>query len=186
MRPSKVVKRRETVIPALLLCAALFIGAAAGAERQGDEAGTAARPYVLRDVRIETGVVLRASSERFVIEWTISEGKEEGETLELAGGRRPPSQFGLSQNYPNPFNPATTIAFEVPGVAGERAAVSLHVYDVRGRHVKTLVDADLEAGAHRVVWDGRNEAGVRVSSGVYFSILKKGDRSAVRKMVVCQ
>ena len=77
---------------------------------------------------------------------------------------RIPLVYSLYQNYPNPFNPTTTISFDVPE---ERQHVKLTVYDLRGRHVKTLIDSELEPGSHKVVWDGRNELGNTVSSGVY-------------------
>jgi hypothetical protein len=95
-----------------------------------------------------------------------------------------PAAFSLFQNYPNPFNPRTTISFEVPGGAGRRQA-RLTVYDIRGRRVKTLVDSPrLEAGTHRIVWDGRSSSGEPVSSGVYLYILKCGETSFTRKLVL--
>ncbi|MFH1502191.1 MAG: M14 family zinc carboxypeptidase, partial [Candidatus Eisenbacteria bacterium] len=69
-------------------------------------------------------------------------------------------------NYPNPFNPRTSVRYEVPS-AGH---VSLRVYDVAGRLVKTLVDTELESGGrHEVEWDGRDESGAPVAAGVYFA-----------------
>jgi hypothetical protein len=70
----------------------------------------------------------------------------------------------LRQNVPNPFNPVTTIAFSV----AERGRVRLAIYDVTGRRVRALVDEALVPDRYEVRWDGRNDAGLRVSSGVYF------------------
>lgn len=74
-----------------------------------------------------------------------------------------PAEFRLYGNYPNPFNPSTTIRFDLP----EMAIVSLRVYDIKGRQVARLVDAELDAGYHSIVWDGTDELGVPVASGVY-------------------
>ncbi len=97
---------------------------------------------------------------------------------------RLPAAFSLAQNYPNPFNPSTTIAFDVPGTAGAKQSVSLVVYDIRGRRVRTLVDSDMASGSHRVHWDGRNDSGESVSSGIFFYTLKSADTTFTRKMTV--
>jgi hypothetical protein len=87
----------------------------------------------------------------------------------------------LSQNYPNPFNPVTTISFTVK----EKAPVSLRIYNVAGQLVRTLVDDTRAPGVvHRFDWDGRNEAGQAVSSGVYFYKLVAKDFTQTRKMVL--
>jgi flagellar hook assembly protein FlgD len=86
----------------------------------------------------------------------------------------------LAQNYPNPFNPQTTIAFSLR----ERGHVILTVYNVAGERVRTLAEESFDAGPQRVVWDGRNDAGAPVSSGVYFYRLVTGGFSQTRKMVL--
>jgi flagellar hook assembly protein FlgD len=87
----------------------------------------------------------------------------------------------LSQNYPNPFNPSTTINFTVR----ERSRVSLNIYNVAGQLVRTLVNEDRAPGTtHQVAWDGRNDAGQSVSSGVYFYKLVTNDMTQTRKMVL--
>jgi flagellar hook assembly protein FlgD len=95
-----------------------------------------------------------------------------------------PTSFALTQNYPNPFNPSTTIAFDVPAVSGSNQKVSLTVYDIRGRRVKTLVDAEMEPGQHKVTWNGKNERGEAVSSGIYLYTLKAADQTFTRKMTI--
>ncbi len=76
---------------------------------------------------------------------------------------KPPLEYALSQNYPNPFNPATSIEFRVR----DAGFVILKVFDVLGREVKSLVNEDLFPGAYRVVWDGSDDSGRQVSSGIY-------------------
>ncbi|HEX5133479.1 MAG TPA: FlgD immunoglobulin-like domain containing protein [Candidatus Krumholzibacteria bacterium] len=97
-------------------------------------------------------------------------------SAEKAGTETP---FALGQNAPNPFNPSTTIAFELRKSAWAR----LDVFDVGGRRVRTLVNGDLPAGRHEVVWDGRDGAGRSAASGIYFYRLRAGDRTETRRMV---
>jgi len=86
----------------------------------------------------------------------------------------------LYQNNPNPFNPRTAIKFSL---AADGPA-KLVIYDVNGRQVKTLVQGRQTAGPHEIVWDGTNDAGHTVGSGVYWSKLTAGDYSSNKKMVV--
>jgi len=86
-----------------------------------------------------------------------------------------------SYNYPNPFNPTTAISFTVPAPGAD---VRLTVYDLAGRVVRTLVSGAVEGGEHVAVWNGRDEAGRPVGSGVYFYRLTVGGTSVERKMVM--
>jgi hypothetical protein len=95
-----------------------------------------------------------------------------------------PRAFSLAQNYPNPFNPSTTISFDLAGTAGTSQPVTLNIHDIRGRKVKTLIDSDLEPGRHSVVWDGRNDSGGNVSSGIYLYTLRSEGNHHTRKMIV--
>jgi hypothetical protein len=85
------------------------------------------------------------------------------------------------ENFPNPFNPTTAIRYVVPAPGG---FVRLTVYDLRGRKVRTLVDGEKGAGEHRAIWEGRDDAGRDVASGVYFYRMEIGDYRAERKMVL--
>ena len=98
----------------------------------------------------------------------------------------PVSRADLGQNYPNPFNPTTKIEYWVPEAikAGTRASVNVIVYDVSGARVKTLVSGPKAAGHYVAQWDGRDDRGNSVSSGVYFYRMTTGSFSAVRKMVL--
>ncbi len=100
------------------------------------------------------------------------------------GGGSIPRAFGLSQNHPNPFNPSTTIGFDVPESSGRQRSVSLTVYDLRGRRVRTLVEGSLDPGHHVVRWDGRSDRGEAVSSGIYLYTLRSGVKSFTRKMIL--
>ncbi len=86
----------------------------------------------------------------------------------------------LSQNAPNPFNPSTVIAYEV----GRAGPIKLHVFDVAGRLVRTLVDANVPAGRHTVRWDGRDEQGRQVASGRYYYRLRVGAKVLTRDMTL--
>jgi len=88
--------------------------------------------------------------------------------------------FALEQNVPNPFNPSTSIAFAIP----ENADVSLAVYDVAGRLVRTLVEGRRRAAYYEVEWDATDNRGVPVASGVYFYRLVAGKQTTTRKMVL--
>jgi len=91
-----------------------------------------------------------------------------------------PAGFALSQNYPNPFNPSTTIGFSLSN-AGR---VELSVYNVLGQNVTTLVSEYLAAGDHTVTWNGDDNDGNRVTSGVYFYKITTADFSETKKMIL--
>ncbi len=87
--------------------------------------------------------------------------------------------FKLLQNYPNPFNPSTTIEYEVKAASH----VTLKIYNSIGQEVRTLVKSHHHPGSYKVVWDGMNNAGKSVSSGVYLYRMEAGGQSAARKMI---
>ncbi len=91
-----------------------------------------------------------------------------------------PEKYTLSQNYPNPFNPTTTIAFGLRN-AGQ---VRLVVYNVLGQKVRTLADAVMGAGNYTATWDGRNDRGAQLSSGVYFYRLEAQGFTMTRSMML--
>ncbi len=91
-----------------------------------------------------------------------------------------PLRYAIAQNRPNPFNPSTEIRF----TAAAEAPVSLRVYDVEGRVVRTLVDGVMPAGEHVAVWDGRDGNGAAAASGIYYYKIEAGDFMATRKMVL--
>jgi hypothetical protein len=97
-----------------------------------------------------------------------------------------PKSFSLGQNYPNPFNPTTTIRFEI-GIGGgtqQSVQTTLRVYNILGQRVKTLVDEPKSPGIYYQTWDGKDEQGNKVSSGVYFYQLRAGGYNQTKKMVL--
>jgi hypothetical protein len=91
-----------------------------------------------------------------------------------------PSGFSLAQNYPNPFNPTTNIKYRI----SKPDFVSIMVYDILGRQVRVLVDEQLPAGAHEVVWDGRGDHGEQLAGGVYLYRIAAGSFVSARKMLL--
>jgi hypothetical protein len=94
-------------------------------------------------------------------------------------GGTPAAQIAL-RSYPNPFNPQCTVRFELPAAGHARLAI----FDVAGRHVRTLVDADLAAGEAQAQWDGRDAAGTAVGSGSYLARLESGGEVAMSRLVL--
>ncbi|MEZ4700753.1 MAG: FG-GAP-like repeat-containing protein [Rhodothermales bacterium] len=90
-----------------------------------------------------------------------------------------PTEFALEGNFPNPFNPVTTIGFALP----EASDVRLVVYDMMGREVTTLIDTNLGAGRYQARWEGKNDMGHTVASGVYILRMTAGNFSQVHQMV---
>lgn len=86
----------------------------------------------------------------------------------------------LSQNYPNPFNPTTTISYNV----AKRGKVELNIYNVKGQLVKTLVNSEQNVGLHDISWNGRNNLGKQVSSGIYLYKIENCGKSEVKKMIL--
>lgn len=91
-----------------------------------------------------------------------------------------PATFHMAQNYPNPFNPQTEIRFHLPGAA----AVRLAVYDVLGRQVRLLLQGDRAAGSYSITWDGKDDNGIDVPSGIYLYRFATGGFVQQKKMVL--
>jgi len=89
-------------------------------------------------------------------------------------------EFGLDQNRPNPFNPVTTISYALPNAAD----VKIEVFNAAGRLVRTLVDERQDAGQKNAVWDGTNDVGQKVASGVYMYRLEADGRICDKRMVL--
>lgn len=83
-----------------------------------------------------------------------------------------PLTYELYQNYPNPFNPVTTISYDLPAFS----RVTIHVFNIVGQHIATLVDQEQPAGRYRLVWNGRTDRGIPAASGVYFYRIAASER----------
>lgn len=90
-----------------------------------------------------------------------------------------PDVFALHQNSPNPFKDRTKIKFAIP----KRCHVTLRLYDVSGKYVRTLINGELNPGYYTVIWDGRDDLNRRVSRGVYFMVLEAEDVKKTLKLL---
>lgn len=98
----------------------------------------------------------------------------------LPEGEAVPQSYALEQNYPNPFNPTTNIGFKI----SDFGFTELAIYDVLGRKIKTLLNENLSPGDYKLQWDGRSDAGVPVSSGIYFYRLTSGFFAQTKRMLL--
>jgi hypothetical protein len=113
-----------------------------------------------------------------ILEWLmVSTAIDDQESLIMT------NRFELKANYPNPFNPSTTISYVLPNTEGNNHA-SLIIYNQLGQKVRMLVNETQGIGAHKVTWDGRDDAGNDVASGVYFYQLRYGNHQATQKMLL--
>ncbi len=101
-------------------------------------------------------------------------------TTEISMTISAPKEYHLYQNFPNPFNPSTTIAIDLP----KQTKMKIIIYNILGRIVKQLSDETKEAGYAEFSWDGRNDHGSMVASGMYFYQVMAGSYHAVKKMVM--
>ncbi|MCB0279638.1 MAG: T9SS type A sorting domain-containing protein, partial [Calditrichaeota bacterium] len=99
----------------------------------------------------------------------------------FTGSNLVPEQYNLLQNYPNPFNPSTTIQYDL----ASDAIVRIVIYNMLGQKVRTLLNQfELAGSAKKIVWDGKNDAGQRVVSGIYIYQLNTATFSQSKKMVL--
>ena len=92
----------------------------------------------------------------------------------------PPLNFGLDANYPNPFNPETRITYTL----SEVGPVELAIYNIMGQRVRTLVQGVQAPDRYQVIWDGRNDNGVSIASGVYLYRLSSAQGVQMRRMLL--
>jgi hypothetical protein len=146
----------------------LVVIASDGTDLEFSYLDTSAKPgkkYIYRVVMVEDGVV---------------PGGDIGILFETKPAGLPNAALMLNQNIPNPFNPATTIFYSLP----VRAEVRLDVFDLSGRHIAGLVEGVHGPGECRAVWNGMNDDGEPVSSGLYFYRLLTGKERLTRKMIL--
>ena len=131
----------------------------------GTQKDVSFKPYANAATRKKYKLVV--GSEQFVL--------QNSENIPLV-----PLDFELFQNYPNPFNAATTISFNLP----KRMEVSVKIYNILGQLVKTVVDEEIRAGHHKILWDGRNNHGNLAATGVYIIRLEAKQNVAVKKLLL--
>ena len=107
---------------------------------------------------------------------TFSENTSQGDIAEIISK----IPIKLLRNYPNPFNPTTTIAFELE----KSGKSSVNIYNMKGQKVKTLLNEELLEGKHFRLWDGKNDNGKRVASGMYFYKVALDGKQLTRKMIL--
>jgi hypothetical protein len=120
-----------------------------------------------------------AGSDEANAAWEADDARWAAE-MEQAASRVAPSTTRLAGNYPNPSNPSTSIRYEL----GEDACVTLKIYNMLGQLVRTLVDGHLPAGSREAVWDGRNESGASVASGMYIYRLTTASVTDTRTLLL--
>jgi hypothetical protein len=121
-------------------------------------------------------VVIFSDSIRVVHDQSLKKGLD---LLSRSGST--PESFELMQNSPNPFNPSTEIVYAVP----EQGRVLLSVYNITGKRIKTLIDAEESIGYHTVRWNGRNDSGEMVSGGMYLCRMEAGVyRQTIRMLLI--
>ena len=96
------------------------------------------------------------------------------------GAVHQPAAFSLGRNFPNPFNPSTTIEFTL----SRTQHITLRIINVLGQEVRMLEKTQMQAGLNRIAWDGKDDHGLSVTSGMYFYRLEAGGRSETRKMLL--
>ena len=111
--------------------------------------------------------------------WPGSFGFRTQEVVAVKDREELPTEYNLYQNYPNPFNPTTEIKFSIP----KSGNVELRVYDILGRVVIELANKNFATGSYSVTWDGKNDSGIQVPSGVYIYIIKAGQFISSKKMI---
>ena len=130
----------------------------------------------IRDCFLAAPIIRNEIAREVLRQWMQSIGP----TLDISGTETPKS-YNLAQNYPNPFNPSTTIRFDMKA----KGLVTVKIYDVAGRLVRTLVNEVKDAGAYSAVWDGRNNMGADVASGIYFYKMETAGSARRRSSCSC-
>jgi len=150
---------------------------------QGVQITTRNRESVIASISDAKGGILAYWTDfNIYCQWIDKDGNLGGKTDVEEGEQKPtiPNQFALYQNYPNPFNSSTLIKFSLK----RSGFVELSIFNILGQKVIQLVNAKILAGGHQVIWDGKNENGESVASGVYFYSIRAGTYIETRKMTL--
>ncbi|MCK4223592.1 MAG: T9SS type A sorting domain-containing protein [candidate division Zixibacteria bacterium] len=150
---------------------------------EGNLVNLRAKGEDLTSIKIKKAILVDGDAMPLVIELSHELNRNLAKTsspLKRGFQESTPQHFSLSQNYPNPFNPQTSIRYALP----QDAQVKLVIYNILGEKVKTLVDEHQFAGYQVIWWDGKDERGDKVASGVYFYRLEAEKFSEVKKMLL--
>lgn len=112
--------------------------------------------------------------------WYVDDVRVESDFVENSDPAISPVKFNLAENYPNPFNPSTTIRFSIPDATN----VELAIFNLKGQRIKTLASGEMNSGNHSIVWNGLDDNGRPVASGVYLYKLRGGSQTMTRKMML--
>ena len=123
---------------------------------------------------------VHASDDEYNVASDVGEFGLSRAALGAVDGYAIPEQFSLHQNYPNPFNPVTTLRYDLP----ENSLVTITIYDMLGRQVKTLINQTQDAGYKSVIWNATNDYDKPVSAGIYLYQIQAGEYISTKKMVL--
>ena len=123
---------------------------------------------------------VHASDDEYTVASDTGEFGLSRAALGAVDGYAIPDEFSVHQNYPNPFNPVTTLRYDLP----KNSLVTIIIYDMMGREVKTLINQTQDAGYRSVIWDATNDYGKPVSAGIYLYQIQAGEYMQTKKMVL--
>ncbi len=132
-------------------------------------------PKITSAAQIETTQVILSVASNIAV-------TPEAVVVTAAAGKYPVT-YRLEQNYPNPFNGATTIQYDIPDVKTTETKVAIQIFNVLGQKVKTLINTPHDPGQYKVTWNGTDESGNQVSSGIYFYRLITKNHLTTKKMI---
>jgi len=135
-----------------------------------------AKDYEFVDRNVETGKVYWYK----IVEVSTDGKRETYGPISVTALSPVPTEFGFSECYPNPFNPETTVDYKT----AKDGSVSVIVYNLMGKQVRTLVSGSKPAGYYKALWNGRDDRGDAVPTGIYFIRMQSGDYSRVRKVMM--
>lgn len=138
--------------------------------------------YVTPSTQVRMRFIAEDAGSGSVVEAGVDDFRVWGASVTPVAGGTSSSRFALLPNSPNPFNPHTAISFDL----ARDGQAQLSIFSLEGRRVRTLVKSALPAGRHSVAWDGRDERGNSVASGVYLMRLESGKETAARKIVLAK
>jgi hypothetical protein len=145
------------------------------AEIQPGDGSILRLPSITSLDQIDTSKIILATMDNVAVTPTV--------TLSVAPPEKYPTTFTLAQNYPNPFNGGTVIEYNVPDLRTTETKVVIQIFNMLGQKVKTLVYGPHDPGHYSVTWDGTNQTGERVATGVYFYRMLAKNLAITKKML---